>query len=182
MSRMTREQWLQIAAVRLARSVRAVGNVEPPENIRFSVGFPKRKRGRGAHAPGAGLYSLHMSGESTGGMRECFISPAVPADTVGAVLMAALIEAGQGRAASADDMAAAARAALAGMPPYPHDAMTETRALYSAQGSRMLKAACPACGYTVRITRKWANVGLPACPADGAALVLECDAIHVSES
>lgn len=31
-------------------------------------------------------------------------------------------------------------------------------------GSRLLKAECPDCGYTIRVTRKWADVGMPKCP------------------
>jgi hypothetical protein len=42
------------------------------------------------------------------------------------------------------------------------------------QGTRMLKAACPACGYMVRLTRKWAEIGLPICPADETHGKLEC--------
>jgi hypothetical protein len=30
-------------------------------------------------------------------------------------------------------------------------------------GSRMLKCVCPACGYTVRTTQKWLDVGVPTC-------------------
>jgi len=37
----------------------------------------------------------------------------------------------------------------------------------------MLKAECPECGYTIRLTKKWAEVGLPSCPTDGAALALD---------
>jgi hypothetical protein len=36
----------------------------------------------------------------------------------------------------------------------------------------MLKAECPECGYTVRLAKKWADVGLPSCPTDGAYLAL----------
>ncbi len=43
------------------------------------------------------------------------------------------------------------------------------------QGTRMLKADCSCCGYTIRITKKWADKGLPACPQDGNGLTLECD-------
>lgn len=31
-------------------------------------------------------------------------------------------------------------------------------------GTRLLKCECPACGYTVRTTQKWLDVGLPVCP------------------
>lgn len=33
------------------------------------------------------------------------------------------------------------------------------------QGTRLLKAACPTCGYVIRVTMKWATVGLPFCGA-----------------
>ncbi|MBJ7601198.1 hypothetical protein [Candidatus Nephthysia bennettiae] len=41
------------------------------------------------------------------------------------------------------------------------------------QSARMLKAECPECGYTIRLTKKWADVGLPSCPTDGEALTLD---------
>jgi hypothetical protein len=41
------------------------------------------------------------------------------------------------------------------------------------QSTRMLKAECPECGYTIRLTKRWADVGLPDCPTDGAALTLD---------
>jgi hypothetical protein len=37
------------------------------------------------------------------------------------------------------------------------------------QSTRLLKAECPECGYTIRLSKKWADVGLPGCPTDGAA-------------
>jgi hypothetical protein len=35
------------------------------------------------------------------------------------------------------------------------------------------QAECPECGYTIRLSKRWADVGLPSCPTDGAALALE---------
>ena len=32
------------------------------------------------------------------------------------------------------------------------------------QTTRMLKCECPACGYTVRTTRKWLDIAVPTCP------------------
>lgn len=41
-------------------------------------------------------------------------------------------------------------------------------------GSRLLKASCPECGYIIRLTKKWAEQGLPACPlCDSIQLQLE---------
>jgi hypothetical protein len=54
--------------------------------------------------------------------------------------------------------------------PYPHAALTMNSK--KVQGTRMLKAVCPSCGYTVRLTSKWANLGLPSCPQDSDTLNL----------
>ena len=44
------------------------------------------------------------------------------------------------------------------------------------QSTRMLKCVCPSCGYTVRLTAKWAfkhgNLNLPLCPNEGDTLGL----------
>lgn len=39
------------------------------------------------------------------------------------------------------------------------------------QTTRLKKAACTECGYTVRVTTKWLEVGPPHCPAHGAMAV-----------
>ena len=41
------------------------------------------------------------------------------------------------------------------------------------QENRQLKAACSKCGYTIRSTAKWFRVGMPCCPVDLVAMVLE---------
>lgn len=49
--------------------------------------------------------------------------------------------------------------------PYPHAQLdpscTDGK---KKQGTRMIKVVCPSCGYTVRTTAKWLEVGLPTCP------------------
>jgi hypothetical protein len=54
--------------------------------------------------------------------------------------------------------------------PYPHAALTMSNR--KVQTTRMLKAVCPSCGYTVRLTAKWAALGLPSCPVDADVLNL----------
>jgi hypothetical protein len=54
--------------------------------------------------------------------------------------------------------------------PYPHAALTMSNR--KVQTTRMLKAVCPSCGYTVRLTSKWAALGLPSCPVDSDTLNL----------
>jgi hypothetical protein len=175
---MTREQWLTVAAIRLGRTVVSLTSAEAPENVRWSVGIPSKKRGRGAQGAGQGLFSVHASGESTGGQREVFISPTLDGERAGAAVLIALCEiaaATGGRASglTLENAAPVADAVLRTMPTYPHDAMRDTRTAGGSTGSRLIKAACPACGYTVRVTRKWIAVGLPICPTDGETFVAE---------
>lgn len=46
---------------------------------------------------------------------------------------------------------------------YPHAELKSDRQI-KKQSTRMLKACCPSCGYTVRLTQKWADIGMPTCP------------------
>lgn len=46
--------------------------------------------------------------------------------------------------------------------PYPHAKIDATNR--KKQGTRMIKASCTACGYTVRSTVKWINIATPTCP------------------
>ena len=59
---------------------------------------------------------------------------------------------------------------LEGVGPYPHAAL-DARGRSSGpkkQGTRLVKASCGECGYTVRITRTWIDqVGAPHCPEHG---------------
>jgi hypothetical protein len=43
--------------------------------------------------------------------------------------------------------------------------------LTPAPASRLLKATCPDCGYTIRITKKWVDAAKPVCPTHGALAV-----------
>jgi hypothetical protein len=64
-----------------------------------------------------------------------------------------------------DAFKAAFGAIIGGLGDYPHAQLSmSTR---KTQATRMLKAICPSCGYTVRLTQKWAAQGLPSCPVDG---------------
>lgn len=45
---------------------------------------------------------------------------------------------------------------------YPHAPLTYNTK--KTQSTRLLKATCPSCGYSVRLTQKWASIGLPQCP------------------
>ena len=57
--------------------------------------------------------------------------------------------------------------------PYPHAPIVPTLEDKKPQGTRLLKAQCGECEYTVRITQKWVDVGLPLCPLHNCPLDLE---------
>lgn len=48
--------------------------------------------------------------------------------------------------------------------PYPHAAITlGNDPAHKPQTTRLLKASCPTCSYTIRVTQKWVDTGLPTC-------------------
>jgi len=50
---------------------------------------------------------------------------------------------------------------------YPHDELEHMTTGERKQGTRLLKAECGVCGYTVRVTRKWLDAaGAPLCPSE----------------
>ena len=61
--------------------------------------------------------------------------------------------------------------------PYPHSALSPGGGK-KTQTTRMLKAECP-CGYTVRLTRKWALAGLPICGVCDVRMT--CEALSSDE-
>lgn len=54
---------------------------------------------------------------------------------------------------------------ISDMPVYPHAVLDQSLSPKKKDGTRMLKVICtgPGCGYTVRTTQKWVDVGLPTC-------------------
>jgi hypothetical protein len=54
---------------------------------------------------------------------------------------------------------------LGGLGAYPH-AKLNVGVDAKKQSTRMLKASCGHCGYTIRLSSKWADMALPHCPLD----------------
>jgi hypothetical protein len=167
---MNREDWLTAAASEAAPAFDLAGTALP--KTRITCGFPSTFR-RGA------LGECWSDKASADGTFEVLVSPTISdSGAVFAVLLAQLC------AASKADPVAMGLDEHGGMADsrwdsvieelgvYPHAAITVgTRPV---QTTRMLKAVCPACGYTVRLTQKWAKLGLPTCPVDtGLTLALE---------
>jgi hypothetical protein len=67
-----------------------------------------------------------------------------------------------------EKLVAEIRAMVPKLGEYPHAKLDAVESGKKKQGTRMVKCACDECGYTVRTTKKWLEVGPPHCPAHGA--------------
>lgn len=182
---MTREEWLKAAISQIDREV--FPGITMPE-IQVSVGWP----GGGSRRTRIGeCWSTSAAGD---GVAQVFISPTLEdAPKVLATLTHEMIHAiddcENGHKAPFKRMALAAglegkmTATTAGevlkaklkiiaddLGTYPHAALTLSASGTKTQGTRMLKLEAECCGYTVRTTRKWVDLGLPSCPC-GSAMV-----------
>jgi SprT-like family len=184
----TREAWLtQITEKYLWPRIEAVGG-HRPQKYRVGVGFPKGRRGSKGHSIGQ-CWSQEVSADQT---CEIFISPELDAAQAVAVLChegchaavgvrhghrapfkglaLAIGLSGPMRATvPTPDFEATIQEWVAGEPAYPHAPLTAATSP-TKPGSRLLKARCEACGYTVRVTRQWLDIASPLCPD------LHCDA------
>lgn len=169
----TREAWLQDAAGELAPAITTAAGAYPA-GIRIACGFPSTHRRSGA------LGETFAATDSADQTVEVLISPTVsdPIDVL-AVLARQLAQAAASNAALTR-----AYQALGIEPKKPRDIPIVTgvnlRAIAEALGAyphatlslsdrpkaatRLLKGQCPSCGYTIRLTQKWADRGLPTCP------------------
>ena len=180
---MTREVWLRLMTVKLRADFSRRG-IELPSEIAVSCGWPsKNARARNGRRIG----ECWRADCSAGRRPEIFISPTL-ADSVevAAVLVhemihAALPDAGHGpafkRAAVQLGLTGKMTATVAGPDlrdhlallvrqidrrGYPH---AELRPLGDErkQSTRLIKLECRGCGYVIRTTRKWIEVGTPVC-------------------
>lgn len=188
---MTREDWLTTLIEEVRPLFPAHTGQVLPQRIRVACGFPSSARRSGA------IGECWADASSADGTVEILISPVLDdVQTVAATLVHELCHALPGAmnhsktfAAHAQNMGLIAGAKgwkstgpgpdfdarygeiLSSLGAYPH-----AQLILSAkptQTTRMLKATCPACGYTVRLTRKWAEAGLPICSQDGQQFALE---------
>lgn len=179
-----------MAAVNELRPIFDILGRPLPKNIRVSCGYPlnyKRNRRLG---------DTHAMTESADKAMEIFIAPTVdkPLD-VFAVLLSQLCRTTAGAFSYGTSYSAIASAMrlegsatgwkvisrgseftdryldmVTGLGEYPHAEMSIAEV--KTQHTRMLKAFCPVCGYTVRLSAKWAVMGLPSCPLDSTTFTL----------
>ena len=178
----TREAWLtHITEKYLWPRIETAGGHRPPK-YRVSVGFPKGCRGSKGHSIGQ-CWSQEVSADQT---CEIFISPELDAAQAVAVLAHETIHAsvgvqwghrapfknlaraiglsGQMRATvPSPNFEEAIREWIMAESAYPHAPLSAATSP-TKPGSRLLKARCEACGYTVRVTRQWIDIASPVCP------------------
>jgi hypothetical protein len=187
----TREEWLT-AAVEEFRAVFAAQASPIPLKVRVTCGFPSTARRSGA------IGECWADTASADKSMEVMISPVLSDPyrvvdvlvhelchtTAGSMnhgvafqkvadamhLIPAAGKAGYKATTGGDAFRAAFGAIIDGLGAYPHAQLSMTSR--KKQDTRMFKAICPTCGYTVRLSKKWADKGLPTC-IDGDTFVLE---------
>lgn len=194
-----REEWLATLAELFRPAIEDRAGVTFP-SFRVTCGFPSRGGEMGGKTRVRGqCWSAEASDDRHA---EIFISPVEDdAAQVAAILAhemvhAALPNAGHGKPFQAamrtlghtapftscnltDAWAAWTAPLVAQVGPYPHAKLNAMRAVAAPkkQNARLLKATCggedgEACGYTVRVTRKWVvDLGAPCCPRHGPMTV-----------
>lgn len=185
----TREQWLEAAALDVLTKYREVfemhfgdEGIEHLRNLKVSTGFPSR--GGLTKVIGECWKSLAAEDEVT---HHIFINPRLT-DVVEViatlahemvhaaddgehkhkgVFVKAVRDMGLEGKATATVAGAAfaeyARGIDARIGSYPHVGLVPL-ATTKKQSTRMLKVEAPCCGYVVRTTQKWLDIGVPSCP------------------
>ena len=188
----TREEWLVAAVEALRPAFSALADVEIPA-VRLSVGWPG---GRGSK--GNVIGQAWAKAAAADGVAQVFISPVLDdaarvLDVLTHELVHVIDENKSGhrgnfaRIAKAVGLEGKMTATVAGealtallagivadLGDYPHAALmsgAEGADGPKKQGTRMLKLEAECCGYVVRTTAKWIEVGMPSCPC-GNTMVL----------
>lgn len=179
----TREEWLQAGVAELDRRVFAPAGFPLPD-VRVSIGFPSR----GALSRRARALGQCFSRSAADDRRAAiFISPVLadPGEMIGVLAhecvhaqmdnrgghgaefrkVARTIGLTAGKPTTAGpgpELAEIVGEIAAALGPLAHAALRPV-SLDAKSGTRMVKIACGACGYTARTTRRWLAVGLPTC-------------------
>jgi hypothetical protein len=185
----SREEWLTQATDELRPVFDALG-YPLPAKIRVTCGFPSRH----ARSLNRAIGEHHSARASSDGTDEILISPveADPFEVFGILIHELAHSATDGDGHRGRFPHCVKALWLEGRPSstsvgkvfrdnltdlidslgaYPH-ARLNVGLNRKTQSTRMLKACCPQCGYTIRLSSKWADVGLPDCPVDGTQFVL----------
>jgi hypothetical protein len=190
MAARTREEWLNQAATELEPLFAEAGQPKRPQ-VRVSVGFPFASR----KAIGQ-CWSKNASNDKR---NEVFVSPFIenPVRVLdilvhelchayldckdghkGAFRKLALAVGLQGKMTATEaspKLVEKLEAVIAKIGPFPHAGLNCDKVKTKKQTTRLLKAQCPACGYVIRVTRQWADTGLPMCTCGHVFVLPEDD-------
>lgn len=179
----TREEWLKWLTHSL-RPLFSQHGAEIPQKVRTSCGWPSRLAMSKSKRRIGECWSDKRSADKH---HEIFISPTLSepihvAETLVHELVHAVVGIEHGhktpfrRLALAVGLEGKMTATHAGQElrnlldrltteagPYPHGEVSFDQE-EKKQSTRLLKVECPGCGYVVRVTQKWLDVGLPSCP------------------
>ena len=181
----TREEWLNKAMHVIAEQIMLPADPDSVKDIdkwRVSVGWPG---GRGKKDKAIGQCWSDKASE--GGLTEMFIGPNLATtQEVDHVLLHEMVHAAVGvehghrksfgKLARAVGLEGKLTATYAGeklrqlldsclehLGPFPHARLMMANSGIKKQTTRMLKLECEGCGYTVRTTQKWLDIGIPTC-------------------
>jgi hypothetical protein len=182
---MNREAWLQRGAEHLWPAIVAAGGTKP-QSYRVSCGWPSSSALMRASSRRRTLGEAWHGG-SEDNSREVFISPALAnpvevLDVLAHELVHAACEPGVGhgpvfaaicrkigltegkptQARAGEKMLEELAELAKRLGPYPHAKLDRTPT--TKQRARLMKGECPDCGYVIRVTRTWIEVGMPTCP------------------
>jgi hypothetical protein len=190
---MNREQWLTELMGHLEEDFARIEAPVQVAMIRVSIGFPSH---RALSLKKRVVGQCWSTESSPGGVSEIFVSPLLNDGLeAGATLAHEMVHAAVGTKAGhkAPFKRVAVKLGLEGkmtstvpgaelterlndlickVGSYPHMGLNPVLSGVKKQGTRLLKGECPDCGYTIRVTQKWADAGMPVCPC-GEEMVLE---------
>jgi hypothetical protein len=181
-----RHAWLETAAAELRSRFTGAG-YSTPDNLRVSLGWPKRAGACGA------IGECWAPSASSDQHFEIFVSPAIETsvEIIGTlahefVHASVGLAAGHGKpfkqCAAKIGLVGPMRATVIGIElagfiddfirrvgPYPSGFLTDAK----KQTTRLARCECVTCGYLARVTRKWlSEAGPPICPTDLAPMIM----------
>lgn len=184
----TREQWLNAAMTIFRETFNSIGEPVPPK-VRVSCGLPSK----GAFGKKRAIGEAWASTASKDQHFEIFISPTIDDKRqVLGTLLHEMVHVTVGLKSGHKGRFCIVAAKLGLLPPwtatkegeelqkelnniaeklgdYPHGTLNKMTNGTKKQSTRLIKANCPECGYTVRLTMKWILTATPQCP------VYECE-------
>ena len=177
----TREQWLNAAAQKLKPRFAAAG-VDTTQPFRVSIGFPSSGR------KGKAIGECWSNNSTADSVCEIYITPTLDnPNRIIDILAHELVHAYVGHEAkhgpafkrvalaigltgkmtatvASDELNAWIDSILPSLGDLPHSALAAGTNGKKKQSTRMRKAHCTDCGYTVRVTAKWIDTAIPTCP------------------